>query len=118
MAAQLVALGPVTVGAPGTPVGVQTVLPTPPSSIDVNNNVHSCIIEALSGNTGKVYIGLKGMNKSSLAGVLMVLPVPTANSIPTFSMSITFGANAIDLADLYIDADIGTNGVLVTALVA
>ena len=112
MAALLKGLGPTVVPAPGTPV--QVVVPSvinPPSC-------HACIIEALSTNTGKTYVGTAGMNKATLADVLVVLPIPTANLIPTFSISIVTGANALHLPGLWIDADIVGEGVLISAVVA
>jgi hypothetical protein len=118
VAAQLLALGPLTVPTPGVPVPFSSILPSAPSTFDVNNNVHACIMEAISSNAAKVYIGMAGMNKTTLANVLMVLPVPTVNLIPTFSISVTQGANALDLADLYLDADNAGNGIIVSAIIA
>jgi hypothetical protein len=112
MAAQFYALGPLVVAAAGTPK--QVVAPTamnPPSC-------HAVIIEALPGNTGKVYIGLAGLNKGTLQQVLVVLPIPTANLIPTFSIALTVAGNAVNLGNLFVDADVNGEGVLISALVA
>ena len=79
--------------------------------------VHAVLIEALPGNTGKIYVGLAGLAKATLANCLVVLPIPTANVIPTFSITVTEAANAIALQDLWIDADNAGEGVLISAIV-
>jgi hypothetical protein len=112
MAAQFYALGKLTVLTPGFPKRV--VAPpamNPPSC-------HAVIIEALKGNTGCVYIGLEGLNRTTLEQVLIVLPIPTANLIPTFSIALTVAGNAVNLGNLFVDADVGGEGVLISALVA
>jgi hypothetical protein len=76
------------------------------------------VVSALSGNTGKIYIGTAGLNKTTLANTLVVLAIPTVNLIPTFSCSLTAAANALSLSDLFIDADVGGEGVLISAVVA
>jgi len=114
MAAALKAIGRVVVPAAGTPV----FLPVPP---DINPPaVHAILISALQTNTGNVYIGLANMNKDSsvLYNVLQVLPIPTSTSIPTFSIAVVQGANAIRLTDFWFDADVSGDGVLVSGLVA
>ena len=114
MAAALKAIGRVVVPAPGTPV----FLPVPP---DINPPaVHAVLISVLQTNSGNVYIGLVNMNKDPavLFNVLQVLPIPTATSIPTFSIAVIQGANAIRLPDFWFDADVPGDGVLVSGLVA
>jgi hypothetical protein len=120
MAMQIVPLGLVATVTAGTPVPVSPALvalfPDPKS--DVNHNVHSILFVADPANTGKVYIGVKGMNKGTRAGVLMPLAVPTTNLIPTFSVSLTMGANGVSLDDFYIDSDTSGQGALVSVLIA
>lgn len=110
--ASFVALGVTQVPAPGTPVAL-----TLPSGMAIKT-VHAILIEALAANTGKVYIGLVGMNKTTLAGVITVLPVPTTNLLPTFSASIAQAANGLPASTLFVDADQATDGILASALVA
>lgn len=118
MAASLVGCGTTLVPNPGTPVQVRV----PPEIAGPGNpglsTVHAFLVQAVPGNTGRTYVGTAGLNKSTLAHVLAVLPIPTANLIPTFSTSVTAAANALSLSDLWIDADIGGEGVLVSAVVA
>ena len=112
MAATFIAFGKVSVPVAGTPV--QVVAPpsmNPPSC-------HALIIEALPGNTGKIYVGLQGLDKTGLGQVLIVLPIPTANLLPTFSIALTVAGNAINVGSLWIDADVSGEGVLISALVA
>lgn len=112
MAALFVSLGRILVPVAGTP----RQLPVPAA---INPpSCHAVIIESLSGNTGKVYIGVAGLNKTTLDGCLIVLPIPTANTLPTFSIALAAGANAIRLSDLWFDVDVGGDGVLVSALIA
>jgi hypothetical protein len=119
MAASFFATGKVVVVVAGVPVPV----PVPaavagPLGAQGLTTVHAFVIQALAGNTGKIYIGLSTMVKSTLVGVLVVLPVPTANLIPTFSVSLTEAANALSLSDLWIDADTNGEGVTVSGVVA
>lgn len=110
--AQIVSLGKTVVPAPGTPVAIviPPVLIAPPS-------VHAFIVEALKGNAGAVYLGDLTLNRSTLVGCIIVLPIPTNNFIPTFSCSIVAGANPLRLDTLRIDADQANDGVLVSAIV-
>lgn len=118
MAAALVSCGKTVVVNSGIPVPV--VIPPKvagPGSPGLST-VHAFMIEALSSNIGKVYVGTSDLNKGTLAGVLVVLPVPTANFLPTFSVSVTSAANALSLSDLWIDADNAGEGVLISVVVA
>lgn len=112
MAAQFVAFGKILIPTPGQPVQVQApVIMNPPSC-------HAVIIEALPSNSGKIYIGLVGLDKVSLAQVLVILPIPTVNLLPTFSIALTVAGNAINVGSLYLDAEVAGEGVLLSALVA
>jgi hypothetical protein len=78
--------------------------------------VHSVLLQALPGNTGNVYVGSTALNKTTLAGVYMVLAVPTANSVPSFSAVHNLLGQGIQLNDLLIDADAAGGGVLATVV--
>lgn len=118
MAAKLFSAGRTLVGNPGTPQPVAVPTSVSGPGAPGLSTVHAVVIQALTANTGKVYVGLQGLDKSSLANVLVVLPIPTANLVPSFSISLTTGANALSLSDLYIDADIPSEGVLISGVVA
>lgn len=111
MAAQLHALGQTLVAVAGTPKQLQV-----PATINPPS-VHAFIIEALPSNLGKIYIGLAGLNKATMVGVLCILPVPSINLLPTFSMAVSAGANPLNLRDLWFDADTSGEGVIVSAVV-
>jgi hypothetical protein len=105
-------LGVVRVPLIGVPIRSTINLPTPSSRYAV----HAILFQALPENTGRVYIGTASLNRVTKQGVLGTLAVPTANSLPTFSMALTISPNAIHAHDLYIDADNNTDGVTVAVL--
>jgi hypothetical protein len=119
MAAAFFALGKLVTVAAGTPVQVPPpALPGAGPASPALSTVHAFVVEALESNTGKVYIGIAGMDKTTRVGVLMTLPVPTANLIPTFSVSLTAAANALSLTDIWIDTDNNGEGVTISGIVA
>ncbi len=117
MSAQLEGLGKTVVTVPGT-VKQVTIPAVNGQPIISPANVHGFIVQALASNVGNVYVGSRStMSRSTLVGVLVVLPIPTANLLPTFSATIQQGANALGLDHLWIDADNANDGVLVSAIV-
>ena len=107
-------IGKFTVAAAGTPTRCTSTQSDPAEAFPC----HGVLIQALSSNAGKVYIGTAAMNKSTLANVLAVLPVPTANSLPSFTAALTLAPNSVDLAKLYLDVDTNGEGALVSVLIA
>lgn len=105
----LKSLGKVTIASAGTPERITKDQSTPATNI----SSHAVLIEALSANTGKIYIGTSTLNKTTLAGVLAVLAVPTTNIIPVFSLGVSIAPNGINLADIYFDCDTTSEGVTV-----
>lgn len=118
MAASLIGGGKTVVPVAGTPVPLAIPAGVAGPGSPGLSTMHALILSALSTNTGKVYIGVLGMNKTTLAGCIVVLPVPTVNLIPAFSISLTHGANALSLSDIFIDADVSGEGVLLGGVVA
>ena len=113
-------IGPITVPAAGTPVRVTNSIATDAHGLNPDParfSCHAALFQARPSNTGKVYIGLATMSKSTLAGVAAVLAVPTANVIPSFSMALTLSPAGIDLSDLYLDADTNGEGILLSVLI-
>jgi len=102
----LASLGKITVASAGTPVRLTSVLAIPGNHVPAQG----VVIQALSGNTGKIFIGLSTMNKTTLAGVLFILAVPTTNIIPSFSVS-QLSTAGVGVEDLWIDADNTAEGV-------
>lgn len=107
------ALGPLTVPTPGTPVSVSTLLPA-----NKHQPCHGILFQALPTNTGKVYVGNRTLDSSTLVGCYAILAIPTTNQLPTFSAALTIAPNGLDAAQtFFVDADNADDGVLVTILV-
>ncbi len=116
-----ISLGKVTVPTPGTPVQVTANLPTTPPATGVNltRNQASCLsilIQADPANTGKIYIGTVGFNKTTGVGRLAVLGKPTDNFIPSASATIPNAPSALTAADYGLDAEIANDGATVSIL--
>lgn len=102
-------LGKVTVGTPGTPVQVTINQAVPNARLACN----ALMIQALPSNVGKVYVGLVGLNKSTLAQAIAVLATPTLNTIPAYSATALNAPGGLNMVDFYVDADNVNDGVLV-----
>lgn len=106
--------GKVTVPVPGTPVRATVNEAIPAAHLAC----HSLLFQALSDNAGKVYIlDSQSGDPATGVGVLAVLPVPTANSIPGASATITSAPGALNLADYWIDSDAVDEGVIISVLI-
>ena len=103
----------IRVPTPGTPVRVTKDQADPAAA----QGCHGVLIQALPGNTGKIYIGGALLNAAAFTGLYALLAIPTVNQLPTFSAALTISPGGIQLRDFYIDAEIATDGVIVTALV-
>jgi glutamine cyclotransferase len=102
------ALGKVAVAAAGTPVSILTNF----SSVDGYANLQSnkITIQALEGNTGKVYIGYSNMVRATGVGVLFVL-----NGGETWSITDPSAANVFDVNKFFLDADSNGDAAYVSA---
>lgn len=108
--------GVVTVAVPGTPVQLAVNLPgfSPAVTGAVTDNIPcnkmSFIANPLAhsgaGNTGNVYIGQKTMSKTTLAGVVAV--IPKGSSIPITN---NVSMNIYQFDQWYVDADTAGDGV-------
>ena len=103
-------LGKIVVPVPGTPV--QFVAPPPAGIQPVKAN--SIYVQVWKANTGFVYIGKAGMVKATGVGVLAQLPIPTMTSIPEWSNVIPGCPDPFALQDLWVDADVAGDAVLVS----
>lgn len=105
-------LGRIVVPLPGTIVHLSA----------VRIACHAVMIEALPGNTGKIYGGQAGFVKG-VSGENFILALPSLDasgkpvSLPTFSETISAAPNALDLQGYWIDADVAGDGVLVSYVV-
>jgi hypothetical protein len=110
---QAVALGLIRVPTPGVPV-----------RITADETLLACalVVRTAPGFTGKTYLGLAGMDKSSASktGVIRILSEPAAYG-PQDGEEIQAGGghgNLIRVADYWIDADVAGEGVMATCYVA
>ncbi len=97
-------LGKVTVTTAGTPVRVTS----------TRTGAQAILVQAVSTNTGKIYVGNSSLNKSTLAGVYFVIPAASASDIPSFEFSIPLSPAGLNAADIYLDADNNGEAAIVT----
>lgn len=101
-------IGAVKVPSPGTPVPLNTALVAAglcaaTDAIPVNK----ISLVSLPTNTGNVYIGVAGMNKSTLSGVLYVFS--SANA--AWQITNNQADNTYRLDRMYVDADNANEGI-------
>ena len=111
---QAKSLARVTVATPGTPIQI-TVNETVP---DAHVGAHSILFERDDPNdTGIIYIGRSvNMVRATLVDVIALLPVPSTGVLPSITITLTTGHNALDARDFFIDADVGGDSILVSYL--
>lgn len=103
------------VAVPGVPVRVTAQELDP----DAPQHVHGFMVQVLPTNTGRIAVGDGPLvNLAGAVKVLAFLAVPTKNSIPSFQAALTAAPNALQLRDLYIDAEVAGEGVIVSILIA
>lgn len=112
----LIGAGPLPVPTPGTKVAVSTL-----TAFYDNNHliekVHGILFQALDGNTGKVTLYQLQSNGTTY-NKMYVFGIPTTTLIPSFSIALTWSPNAVQIRDLYLDAAVANEGVLVSALIS
>jgi hypothetical protein len=98
-------LGRVNVPTPGTPV------PLAAGNLYANR----IYVQVIPGLTSKFYIGVAGMDKSTMAGVIRILYPNAAGGISDFWEITSFvPSDPLRLADYFLDCDVATEGVLAT----
>jgi hypothetical protein len=115
-------LGKVSVTTAGTPVGLLDAFQggALKSAQGVAKiRVASIIFVVQNGittNTGYLYVGVKGMNKSTGAGVIFAIPAAAAGITNWFTLPAQGwgGGNELTPEDIYLDADTNGNSALVT----
>jgi len=103
-------LGKISVATPGTPVPLTT-----------NATLMACRvrIESIIGEAGRVFLGVQGMNKATLAGVIKQFwPTGVAGPAPAIPVDSwqaieEGGDNTIQLSRLFVDANTANEGVVV-----
>ena len=72
---------------------------------------------ARKGNTGLVFIGLKGMVKSTGVNVVGIVGIPPATGDwPELEFAMPVIPNGLEASDFYVDADVNNDGVYVALL--
>lgn len=100
------AMGRVSVATPGTAVALST-LPV--------QEVSKVFFQVIPGLTGKAYVGKKGLNRTTLAGVIRVLwPNASGGLSDSFFLETDDNTNTLNLSEYYIDMDVAGEGLLVS----
>src|SRR6266478_7552974 len=120
-------LGKVVVTTAGTPVGLlDAFAPVGGAAGDLRSSKTSLkirvvsilftVLNLITVNTGYIYVGVKGMNKTTGVGVIFAIPAAGAGVTNFFTLPTQgFGAgNELSPEDIFLDADTNGNSALVT----
>ena len=100
--------GPVNVPVPGTPVDLTAQLIASGVCLVADPvEVNKISIVSLPSNTGAVYVGIAGMNKSTMRGVLFTFSTGSIG----WQITNNEGANTYRFDQMYVDADVAGEGV-------
>ncbi len=117
-------LGYVTVATPGTLVQATINISTGSPQMPFTRGYYPChgvLFQAYSSasgsNVGRIYILRTGGDKSTGVGLLAVLAIPTANIIPSCSLTLTIAVADLDVSQFYLDADSAGDKCLISALI-
>ena len=100
-------LGKVAVPTPGTPVRVTS---------DTTIRAHRIRFAVAIGETGRVFLGVAGLNKASGAGVLKEFWPTGAGGGVADELVIESAAGDLRLSDYYVDANTAGEGLIVAYL--
>lgn len=92
---------------------------TPVQAVTTRTAAHAILVECLWTNLGRIYVGTSSLNVSTKTGILNVLPAPTSPTtgpFPAVSAGVPVAPNALNLADIWIDAQNSGEGVVVSYL--
>ncbi|HVP46241.1 MAG TPA: hypothetical protein VMT32_06650 [Bryobacteraceae bacterium] len=99
-------LGKVTVASAGTPV---------PLSTDPTLRACAILVATIPGLTGNVYLGGGGLDRNSLAGVMIVFNAPSVSGpADSFLLEVRDGHNSLQLSEYFLDASVSGEGALIT----
>jgi hypothetical protein len=99
-------LGKVTVASAGTPV---------PLSTDLTLRACAILVSTIPGLTGNVYLGGAGLDRNTLAQVMMKFNAPSVFGPPdSFLVEAQGGSNALQVSEYFLDVSVSGEGVLVT----
>lgn len=107
----IASLGYVTVTTAGTPVRATANAADPTARI----GAQAILVQGLPANTGLIYVGLVGMNKSTGVGVLGIIGAVTSPAGPgSWGGAMPNAFTGFNVADLYLDATVSGDKALVT----
>lgn len=113
----LTALGRLTVPVPGTKVAVSSIIPAGVwSSVNGPYKGHGIMLQVLPTNTDRITV--YQLQADGSYNEVAFLAAPTDNFIPSFSAALTIAPNSIVMSDLYVDAAVADEGVIVDLLVS
>jgi len=79
---------------------------------------HSYMVQALPGNTGKVYIlDDPGGAGATMSHVIAWLPAPTVNSAPSFTATIDTAPNDLNVSTRWLDVEIDGEGAIISVAI-
>jgi len=100
--------GPVKVAVPGTPVQLTAQLVASGECLLGDPvAVNKISVVSLPSNTGAVYVGIAGMNKSTMHGVLFTFSAGNMG----WQITNNEAANTYRFDQMYVDADVAGEGV-------
>lgn len=106
-------LGKIVANA-GIPVRLTANEPDPTKDVICN----SYMVEVLPTNKGKVYIlDRQGGSGATMTDVLAWLPVPTINSSPSFTATLSSAANALSVQNRWLDVELDGEGIIASIVV-
>jgi hypothetical protein len=112
MANMNISFGSVVVPSAGTPVRITVNQVDPTASV----LAHALLIQPLTNNTGRIYIGNNASFIKNGTGQIAWLPAPSVNVAPAFSETISYAENAMEANELYIDVDNSGEGVIASGV--
>lgn len=87
---------------------------TPTDPVDL---AHAMLFQQVVGNTGRIYIAdREAANATTGAGILAVLAIPTTNTLPSASATVTYAPAAFNLNDYWIGAQVNGEGCQVSVV--
>lgn len=125
-------LGKVSVAVAGTPVGLLDLFGGNPGIYKSTTtaaqgglnpgvklrvvSIFFVVLNLITVNTGYIYIGVKGMNKATGAGVIAAIPAAAAGAMNFITIPAGGWGSGNEIApeDIFLDADTAGNSALVT----
>ena len=89
-----------------------------PGLLDTRRMFNTLYLQVGSGNTGDIYFGHTGFDKTTKVGLIAVLRPPTANHAPDLAFNIPSSVNPFSYSNYAVTCDQVNDGVQITALEA